>query len=186
MFDDPGRRQFLKLMGASLLLGGLTGCDDETRSDQALPYVNQPDDIVPGVAALLRDRRAVRGLRPAGASPRPMPAARPSSTAIRIIRSTAAPAIAFMQSAIFGLYDPERSKMPSRRRRAVDLGRVRRRARWRCARAGANAGRRPAHPHRRHDLADADPADGGAGQAISQDALAPLRAGRHGSARTRR
>src|SRR5262249_36110630 len=48
MFDDPGRRQFLKLMGASLLLAGLTGCG-ETKSDHALPYVNQPDDIVPGV-----------------------------------------------------------------------------------------------------------------------------------------
>ena len=48
MFDDPGRRQFLKLMGASLLLAGLAGCD-QTKSDQALPYVNQPENLVPGV-----------------------------------------------------------------------------------------------------------------------------------------
>ena len=49
MFDDPGRRQFLKLMGASLLLGGLSACGD-TKSDQGLPYVNQPESVVPGVA----------------------------------------------------------------------------------------------------------------------------------------
>src|SRR5512135_2793300 len=47
MFDDPGRRQFLKLMGASLLLAGLSGCG-EGKSEHALPYVNQPDNIVPG------------------------------------------------------------------------------------------------------------------------------------------
>src|SRR6185369_6802061 len=46
MFDDPGRRQFLKLMGASLLLAGLTACN-ETRSEHALPYVNQPEHVTP-------------------------------------------------------------------------------------------------------------------------------------------
>src|SRR5262249_26410136 len=53
MFDDPGRRQFLKLMGASLLLGGLSGCGSgDTKSEHALPYVNQPDGMVPGIARL--------------------------------------------------------------------------------------------------------------------------------------
>src|SRR6185312_11015104 len=49
MLDEPGRRQFLKLMGASLLLAGLAGCSDEQRSEHALPYVNQPEEIIPGV-----------------------------------------------------------------------------------------------------------------------------------------
>src|SRR6185503_19817627 len=49
MFEDPGRRQFLKLMGASLLLAGLTGGNSTTRSDHALPYVIQPEEVVPGV-----------------------------------------------------------------------------------------------------------------------------------------
>ena len=42
------RRAVLKLMGASLLLAGLAGCGEE-RSDLALPYVNQPEDLPPGV-----------------------------------------------------------------------------------------------------------------------------------------
>ena len=66
IFDDPGRRQFLKLMGASLLLGGLTGCGGDRKSEHALPYVNQPEGMTPGVARLLCDCRSVRGLRPAG------------------------------------------------------------------------------------------------------------------------
>jgi molybdopterin-containing oxidoreductase family iron-sulfur binding subunit len=43
-----GRREFLRLMGASLLLAGLAGCGEE-RSDLALPYVNQPEEMMPGV-----------------------------------------------------------------------------------------------------------------------------------------
>src|SRR3954451_24148870 len=48
MFEDPLRRQFLKLMGASLLLSGLTACN-ETRSGHALPYVLQPEKVTPGL-----------------------------------------------------------------------------------------------------------------------------------------
>ena len=65
MFDDPGRRQFLKLMGASLLLAGLTGCG-ERKSDYAVPYVNQPEDIVPGVARYYATAVPFDGYRPTG------------------------------------------------------------------------------------------------------------------------
>ena len=47
-FSDPaGRRQFLKLMGASLALAGVTGCTRQP-PEKILPYVRQPEEIVPG------------------------------------------------------------------------------------------------------------------------------------------
>ena len=47
-FSDPaGRRQFLKLMGASLALAGVSAC---TRQPEELlvPYVRQPEEVIPG------------------------------------------------------------------------------------------------------------------------------------------
>jgi MoCo/4Fe-4S cofactor protein with predicted Tat translocation signal len=45
--DPSGRRQFLKLMGASIALAGATAC---TRQPEELivPYVKQPEELVPG------------------------------------------------------------------------------------------------------------------------------------------
>jgi MoCo/4Fe-4S cofactor protein with predicted Tat translocation signal len=40
------RRDFLKLMGASLALGGLTGCRRPV--NKIVPYVKQPEDVIPG------------------------------------------------------------------------------------------------------------------------------------------
>jgi molybdopterin-containing oxidoreductase family iron-sulfur binding subunit len=112
MFDDPGRRQVLKLMGAALLLAGLSGCG-ETKSDHALPYVNQPDDVVPGVPRyyatgiffesyvqpVLATTYAGRPTKLDGNPDHP------------VTRGASDP---FIQSAVFDLYDPERSKVPLR------------------------------------------------------------------------
>ncbi|HYE66823.1 MAG TPA: TAT-variant-translocated molybdopterin oxidoreductase [Pyrinomonadaceae bacterium] len=47
-WDDPvGRRTFLKLMGASLALAGLTSCSYQP-PEKIVPYVRQPEEIVPG------------------------------------------------------------------------------------------------------------------------------------------
>ncbi|MBV8903137.1 MAG: TAT-variant-translocated molybdopterin oxidoreductase, partial [Acidobacteriia bacterium] len=42
-----GRRNFLKLMGASLALGGLTACTRQP-TEQITPYVRQPEELIPG------------------------------------------------------------------------------------------------------------------------------------------
>ena len=112
MFDDPGRRQFLKLMGASLLLAGLTGCG-ESKSDHALPYVNQPDDIIPGVARYYATGILFDGyVQPVIATTY---AGRPTKLDGNPDHPvTRGASDAFMQAAIFGLYDPERSKVPLR------------------------------------------------------------------------
>jgi MoCo/4Fe-4S cofactor protein with predicted Tat translocation signal len=47
-FTDPaGRRQFLKLMGASLALAGAAGCTRQP-AESIVPYVRAPEEIVPG------------------------------------------------------------------------------------------------------------------------------------------
>jgi MoCo/4Fe-4S cofactor protein with predicted Tat translocation signal len=113
MFDDPGRRQFLKLMGASLLLSGLTACSGETRSDQALPYVNQPEESIPGVPRYYATAVLFEGYA------QPVIATTYDSRPTKLDGNPDHPATLgksdpFMQSAVFDLYDPERSKIPSR------------------------------------------------------------------------
>ena len=47
-FTDPvGRRQFLRLMGASLALAGVSACTKQP-AEAIVPYVRAPEDFVPG------------------------------------------------------------------------------------------------------------------------------------------
>src|SRR4030095_7346582 len=47
-FNDPaGRRDFLKLMGASLALAGVSACTRQP-TQKIIPYVRQPEEVVPG------------------------------------------------------------------------------------------------------------------------------------------
>src|SRR5919202_185316 len=45
--DEPSRRTFLKVMGASLALAGLAGCVYQP-PESIVPYVRQPEEEVPG------------------------------------------------------------------------------------------------------------------------------------------
>ncbi|HVV79561.1 MAG TPA: TAT-variant-translocated molybdopterin oxidoreductase [Pseudolabrys sp.] len=110
MFDDPGRRQFLKLMGASLLLAGLGGCRDG-KSGEALPYVNQPEGVVPGVPRYYATAVTFEGYA------QPVIAATYAGRPTKLDGNPDHPVTrgasdAFMQSAVFELYDPQRSKLP--------------------------------------------------------------------------
>jgi MoCo/4Fe-4S cofactor protein with predicted Tat translocation signal len=47
-FQDPaGRRQFLKIMGASMALAGLAGCTQQPE-EKIVPFVRAPEDMIPG------------------------------------------------------------------------------------------------------------------------------------------
>ncbi len=46
-WDPLHRRDFLRLMGASLALGGLTACTRQP-NEKIIPYVKQPENMVPG------------------------------------------------------------------------------------------------------------------------------------------
>src|SRR6185436_6831811 len=45
--DPKGRRDFLKLMSASLALAGVSACTKQP-PEKIVPYVRQPEDMVPG------------------------------------------------------------------------------------------------------------------------------------------
>ena len=46
--DDQSRRNFLKLMGASLALAGLSACTLKKTQEAVVPYVVPPEDVIPG------------------------------------------------------------------------------------------------------------------------------------------
>src|SRR3954469_17621416 len=45
--DPKGRREFLKLMSASLALAGISACTKQP-PEKIVPYVRQPEELVPG------------------------------------------------------------------------------------------------------------------------------------------
>ncbi len=47
LHDPEGRRQFLKIMGASMALAGLAGCTRQPE-EKIVPFVRAPEDMIPG------------------------------------------------------------------------------------------------------------------------------------------
>ena len=106
--DPKGRRGFLKLMGASLALAGVSACTRQP-SEALVPYVRQPEEVVPGkplfYATAMPMAGAGMGLlvethmgRPTKIEGNPD---HPSSRGATDL---------FAQAAILGLYDPDRSQ----------------------------------------------------------------------------
>src|SRR5215813_12158068 len=61
-WDNPvERRTFLKLMGASLALAGLSGCVYQP-PEKIVPYVKQPEEEVPGRALFFATAATVGGI----------------------------------------------------------------------------------------------------------------------------
>ncbi|MEW6733378.1 MAG: TAT-variant-translocated molybdopterin oxidoreductase [Acidobacteriota bacterium] len=108
-WSDPiGRRQFLKLMGASLALAGLSACTQAPK-EQIMPYVRAPEEIVPGrplfYATAMPQPSGAIGLlveshmgRPTKVEGNPEHPASLGATDI------------FAQAAVLTLYDPDRSQ----------------------------------------------------------------------------
>ena len=113
--DSLDRRDFLKLMGASLALAGLSGCLSSAPAptdEKIVPYVTQPEDIVPGrplfFATGMNLGGFARGLLVESHMGRP----------IKIEGNPQHPASlgasdVFMQASILNLYDPDRSQAVS-------------------------------------------------------------------------
>jgi molybdopterin-containing oxidoreductase family iron-sulfur binding subunit len=108
-FDDPdGRRGFLKVMGASLALAGLTGCTRQPE-EKIVPYVKPPEEIVPGrplfFATAVTDGGYAKGVlveshmgRPTKVEGNPDHPASLGATDV------------FGQASVLDLYDPDRSQ----------------------------------------------------------------------------
>ncbi len=106
--DVEGRRNFLKLMGASLALAGLGACTKQP-TETIMPYVNQPESVVPGRPLYFASAFPVSGVargilveshmgRPTKIEGNPEHPASLGSTD------------ATTQASVLGLYDPDRSQ----------------------------------------------------------------------------
>jgi len=111
--EELSRRRFLKLMGASLALAG-TGACTRNPPEHILPYLKQPEEIIPGkplfFASALTLGGYARGIlvethegRPTKIEGNPQHPASLGATDV------------FMQAELLTLYDPERSQSVTKR-----------------------------------------------------------------------
>jgi MoCo/4Fe-4S cofactor protein with predicted Tat translocation signal len=107
--ESFGRRGFLKLMAASLSLAGATGCLLRQPEEKIVPYVRQPEGIVPGDELFYATATTLGGYaqgilvgsrmgRPIKVEGNPEHPASLGATDI------------FAQASVLSLYDPDRSK----------------------------------------------------------------------------
>ena len=106
--DPVSRRGFLKLMGASLALAGMTSCI-RLPLEEIVPYVRQPDELVPGVPMFYATAMTLNGY----AYPQLVTSHEGRPT--KIEGNPQHPACLggsdiFSQAAILGLYDPDRAQ----------------------------------------------------------------------------
>src|ERR1700693_2699348 len=59
--DDEGRRNFLKIMGASLALAGLSACPGQP-TEHTSPYVEAPEQAIPGKPLFYATAFPVKGI----------------------------------------------------------------------------------------------------------------------------
>jgi molybdopterin-containing oxidoreductase family iron-sulfur binding subunit len=106
--DEPSRRAFLKVMGASAALVGLTGCFQKPR-EKIVPYVDPPEAVIPGIPLFFATALSLNGYgrgvlirsnegRPTKVEGNPD---HPASLGA---------ADSFMQAAVLTMYDPDRSQ----------------------------------------------------------------------------
>ena len=124
-WDDPiERRTFIKLMGASLALAGLSGCVFQP-AEKIVPYVKQPEDEIPGKPLFFATAAPLLGAaipvlvrsnegRPTKVEGNPdhpnnRPTDFPAEDPVWAPRGSSATDI-FTQASILGLYDPMRSQ----------------------------------------------------------------------------
>ena len=106
--DPVGRRGFLKLMGASMALAGVTACTRQP-VEEIVPYVRQPEELVPGkpqfYATAMPFAGAGVGLLVENHEGRPTKIeGNPDHPASRGATDL------FAQASILGLYDPDRAQ----------------------------------------------------------------------------
>ncbi len=106
--DEPGRRKFLKIMGASMALAGLSACTRQP-NEQIMPYVRAPEEVIPGKPLFFATAMPLSGVatgllveshlgRPTKIEGNPdHPASLGACDAL-------------CQASVLGLYDPDRSQ----------------------------------------------------------------------------
>ncbi|SFI58762.1 TAT-variant-translocated molybdopterin oxidoreductase [Planctomicrobium piriforme] len=108
--DQPSRREFLKTMGASFALAGLTGCTIRQPEEKIIPYVQIPENMIPGKANFY----ATAMPQPGGAIGLLVESheGRPTKIEGNPDHPTSLGATdAFSQASVLGLYDPLRTRV---------------------------------------------------------------------------
>jgi len=115
--EPVGRREFLRLMAASLALAGLGGCGSPAPTDEKIvPYVEAPEQVVPGRPLFFATAMPLAGFatgvlaeshegRPTKVEGNPQHPASLGATD------------AFAQASVLTLYDPDRSQVVTHRGR---------------------------------------------------------------------
>ncbi len=106
--DPKGRRQFLKLMTASLALAGVSACTKQP-AEEIVPYVRQPEDLVPGRPLFFASAVPFSGVA------HPVLVESHMGHPTKVEGNPEHPGSlgatdTFTQAAILGLYDPDRAK----------------------------------------------------------------------------
>ncbi|MFN8443023.1 MAG: TAT-variant-translocated molybdopterin oxidoreductase [Caldilineaceae bacterium] len=111
--SGTNRRDFLKLMGATLVMAGLAGCQAEPPRETIVPYVNQPENLIPGKPLFFATAMPLNGYgigilaenhmgRPTKLEGNPdHPATLGGSNAL-------------LQGSLLNLYDPDRAQVVTR------------------------------------------------------------------------
>ncbi len=107
--DPKGRREFLKLMSASLALAGVGACTKQP-PEAIVPYVRQPEDLVPGRPLFFASAIPFSGIA------NPVLVESHMGRPTKIEGNPDHPASlgatdAMTQAAVLGLYDPDRAQI---------------------------------------------------------------------------
>jgi molybdopterin-containing oxidoreductase family iron-sulfur binding subunit len=107
--DGPGRRNFLKLMGASLAFAGLSACTKQP-PEKIVPYVRAPEEFIPGIplqyATAMTLGGYARGVLATSHMGRPT-----KLEGNELHPASLGSSDIFMQASILQLYDPDRSQV---------------------------------------------------------------------------
>ncbi len=118
--DPKGRRQFLKLMSASLALAGVGACTKQP-PEEIVPYVKQPEEIVPGRPLFFASAMLMSGFA------QPVLVESHMGRPTKIEGNPEHPASlgatdAITQAAVLDLYDPDRAKTVTHRGEVAPWG----------------------------------------------------------------
>ena len=174
--DPKGRRDFLKLMSASLALAGVGACTKQP-PESIVPYVRQPEDIVPGRPLYFASAIPFSGIampvlveshmgRPTKIEGNPEHPASLGGTDV------------LTQAAVLDLYDPDRAQTMTFRGEVPWLAAVRRRDAGGAAQPEGARRSRPSLPDAADHVALAGRAAGRGPARLPQREMAPVRRGR--------
>jgi molybdopterin-containing oxidoreductase family iron-sulfur binding subunit len=110
--DSVSRRGFLRLMGASLAMAGMSGCT-KLPLQEIVPYVRQPEQVIPGVATYYATAFTLSGYA------NPLLVESNTGRPTKVEGNNLHPASLggtdiFAQASILGMYDPDRSQSITR------------------------------------------------------------------------